>query len=149
MEQLQQILQHEFMSDTDMENLKYSSLMSLATVHEQRGEAHLALGMYWEALQILSRRSALALQKGLSSLKQYNEERCHSEFTILLKMIAIAEQQHLPDQQIYLLKKAITLSPSIWRDSLLEKLAGLYQQQNCMEAYQDLSCLMVNKKKLE
>lgn len=64
-------------------------------------------------------------------------------------MISIAEQQHLPDQQIYLLKKAITLSPSIWRDSLLEKLARIYQQQNCMEAYQDLSYLMANKKKLE
>lgn len=46
-EQLQQILQHEFMSDTDMENLKYSLLMSLGTVHEQRGEANLALGKYW------------------------------------------------------------------------------------------------------
>lgn len=64
-------------------------------------------------------------------------------------MISIAEQQHLPDQQIYLLKKAITISPSIWRDSLIEKLTRIYQQQNCMEAYQDLIYLMANKKKLE
>jgi|688.fasta_scaffold2099322_1 hypothetical protein len=31
--QLQAILSHEFMSDTDMENLKYSALMSLANIH--------------------------------------------------------------------------------------------------------------------
>ena len=71
--QLTTILQHEFMTDTDMENLKYSALMSLANIHEQLHQPLQALGKYWEALQILAERSAGALQKGLLNLKQFNE----------------------------------------------------------------------------
>jgi tetratricopeptide (TPR) repeat protein len=77
------------MSDTDMENLKYSALMSLANIHEQTQQYQRALASYWQALQILTGRSIATLQKGLFNLKQFNEERSHAEFTILLKMLAI------------------------------------------------------------
>jgi hypothetical protein len=88
-DQLQSILAHEFMTDTDMENLKYSALMSLANLHEQTHQYPHALNSYWQALQILNSRSLTTMQQGMFNLRQFNEERSHSEFTILLKMLAI------------------------------------------------------------
>jgi tetratricopeptide (TPR) repeat protein len=88
-EQIESILNHEFMTDTDMENLKYSALMSLANIHEQMQQYPNALGYYWQALQILTNKSMSTIQQGMFNLRQFNEERPHSEFTILLKMLAI------------------------------------------------------------
>ena len=45
------------MTDTDMENLKYSALMSLANIHEQMQQYPNALDFYWQALQILNNKS--------------------------------------------------------------------------------------------
>lgn len=64
-------------------------------------------------------------------------------------MIALAEAEGLVDQVIYLLKRAITLSPSIWREGLLQQLKSIYQAQNRMEALSDINHLISNKKKLE
>lgn len=53
------------------------------------------------------------------------------------------------EQNIYLLKRAITISPSIWRENLLLKLRKTYLKENRMEALNDLDQLMGNKKKME
>jgi len=53
------------------------------------------------------------------------------------------------EQTIYLLKRAITLTPAIWRQNLMLKLRNIYISQNMMEALNDLDMLMANKKKLE
>jgi len=53
------------------------------------------------------------------------------------------------EQTIYLLKRAISLSPAIWRQNLMLKLRNIYITQNMMEALNDLDMLTANKKKLE
>jgi tetratricopeptide (TPR) repeat protein len=127
-DQIESILSHEFMADTDMENLKYSALMSLANINEQMQQYPNALSKYWQALQILTNKSMNALQQGMFNLRQFNEERPHSEFTILLKMLAITEREKMTEQTIYILKRTITISPSIWRQNLILKLRDIYQK---------------------
>ena len=53
------------------------------------------------------------------------------------------------EQTIYLLKRAISLSPAIWRQNLMLKLRNIYITQNMMEALNDLDMLTANKKKLK
>ena len=55
----------------------------------------------------------------------------------------------MTEQSIYILKRTITISPSIWRQNLIQKLRDIYQKQNKIEALNDLDLLVNNKKKLE
>ncbi len=52
-QQLIDILHHQYINDSDLENLKYSALLSLSQVQEAQGDSLTALGFLWQALQIL------------------------------------------------------------------------------------------------
>lgn len=56
--QLHQLLLHPEMADPDLENLRYSALMSLAQTEEMRERREDAMALYWQALQIWQGRTA-------------------------------------------------------------------------------------------
>ena len=87
--------------------------MSLGEVKEVTQDLMTALGFYWQALQILERKMDIVNQGQNSSRQQ--EERPEEEFTLFLKMVLLAEKLKLGDELIFLLKKSIKSSPSIWR----------------------------------
>ena len=60
---LYQVIGDEYMSDTDMENLKYACLMSLAQINEIKDKLLDALSCYWGALSIISNQAKLVQQK--------------------------------------------------------------------------------------
>jgi hypothetical protein len=50
---LLEILQHPYIYDGDLDNLRFSTFMSLAEVKEALQESMTALGFYWQGLLIL------------------------------------------------------------------------------------------------
>jgi hypothetical protein len=103
-----------------MENLKYSALISLAEVHQSQGDLMSAVGFLWKGLEILEHRWE-ETQKGQVNGRQ-QEERPEEEFTLILKMVFLVDKLNRPEELVYLLKKAIRLSPLLWREKLVSKL---------------------------
>lgn len=53
-------------------------------------------------------------------------------------MIFIVEKLNLEEQLIYLLKRAIKISPNLWREKLISKLQQVYEREGKTEALTDL-----------
>ena len=47
------ILHHPYINDTDLQNLKYSTLVSLAEVHQNQGDLNSALGFFWKGYETM------------------------------------------------------------------------------------------------